>query len=93
MSTYVTPLNHALAEAIAVMIQAMRMGDTTRARTLGLTALAVYAHEAGDEVSVESLLAAADPGETPLPDALRSRVPMLRVHSPSDVNPEMFTKE
>ena len=37
MSTYVTPLNHALAEAIAVMIQAMRMGDTTRARTLGLT--------------------------------------------------------
>lgn len=48
-----------LAEVIATMIQALRMGEPTRARQLGLTALAVYAHNR--DTSVEQLLADADP--------------------------------
>lgn len=87
-----TKLNHAMAEAIAVMLQAIRMGDPVRARTMGLVALATYAHEAGDNVSVESLLADADPGEIPVPESLRSRVPMMRIHNPADVRPEQFSE-
>lgn len=50
-----------LAETIATMIQALRMGETARARQLGLTALAVYCSQ-DDHHSVEQLLADADPG-------------------------------
>ncbi len=49
-----------LAETIATMVQALRMGETSRARQLGVTALAIYAHDR--EISVDDLLAAADPG-------------------------------
>lgn len=75
------------------MLQAIRMGDPTRARTMGLTALAVYAHECEDEISVDQLLEAADPIETPVPESLRSRVPVLRVHDPSNVRPEQFLND
>lgn len=51
----------ALAETIATMIQALRMGESARARQLGLTALAVYCSQHEDQ-SVEQLLADADPG-------------------------------
>lgn len=51
----------ALAETIATMIQALRMGESARARQLGLTALAVYCSQDGNH-SVEQLLADADPG-------------------------------
>lgn len=50
-----------LAETIATMIQALRMGESARARQLGLTALAVYCSQ-DDHHSVEQLLADADPG-------------------------------
>lgn len=50
-----------LAETIATMIQALRMGETARARQLGLTALAVYCSQDHDH-SVEQLLADSDPG-------------------------------
>lgn len=93
MSVTRTPLNHALAEVIAGMIQAIRMGESAKARQVGLTALAVYAHDAGDDITVDTLLASADVPEVPVPEALRSRVPMMRLHNPADVRPEMFLEE
>lgn len=57
-----------LAETIATMIQALRLGETARARQLGLTALAVYCSQ-DDQHSVEQLLADADP--SPLGEGAR----------------------
>ena len=48
-----------MAEVIATMIQALRMGEPIRARELGMTALAIYASDR--DVSVEQLLVKADP--------------------------------
>lgn len=53
------PMSRALADAIATMLQAIRMGDATRARQMGLTALAVYCHD--QDLSVDQLLSGADP--------------------------------
>jgi hypothetical protein len=53
-------LNLALAEAIATMIQALRLGEVTRARQHGLTALAVFASH--NDMTVDDLLNRADPG-------------------------------
>lgn len=52
-------MSEAMAEVIATMIQALRMGEPARARQLGLTCLAVYAHDR--DISVEQMLSDADP--------------------------------
>src|SRR5688572_8855345 len=54
-------LANALAETVATMIQALRIGEFARARQHGLISLAVYASHTG--VTVEELLATADLGD------------------------------
>lgn len=49
------PEPHSLADAVATMIQALRTGDSVKARTVGLVALASYADD-HPGMSVERLL-------------------------------------
>jgi hypothetical protein len=60
-----------LAEGVATMLRAMRLGDFTTARTHGLVALARYASEAG--TTVGELLNGGDFGEL-APSRKRPRV-------------------
>lgn len=66
-----TAMDSALAEAIAVMIRALRLGLTSQARTLGLVALTTYAREHGG-VSVSDLLDQGDLGDVSALTALQA---------------------
>ncbi len=53
-------LSAQLAETLATIIQALRLGQSSRAREVALTALAVYASTV-DDIDVDELLHKADP--------------------------------